>query len=196
MTGTSCYCFKYDLHFIKIPSHVDRESIRFYSYFHLRLNGAYYTLAIPEYPMGWYSKWLTFGVPPTMHRSSRGSRNFLLMFSLCRINSTTQCAQARPDVFVHMFTSISTMLFCAVLLSCLECSSGHQEENQIQKPVQFAGEKVTNHGCPSWFIPVSNDSNHCKCGEPIHHPGRIVLCDPNTKQTLLLTENCMDYNGL
>ena len=86
------------------------------------------------------------------------------------------------------------MLFCAVLLSFLGFSPGHQEVKQIQKPVQFAGEKVINHGCPSWFVPVSNDSNHCKCGEPIHHPGRTVLCGPNTKQTLLLMGNCMDYN--
>ena len=47
---------------------------------------------------------------------------------------------------------------------------------------------------PSWFVPVSNDSNRCKCGEPINHPGRIVLCDPNIKQTLLLIGNCMDYD--
>ena len=27
MTGTSCYCFEYNLHLIKIPSHLNRESI-------------------------------------------------------------------------------------------------------------------------------------------------------------------------
>ena len=27
VTGTSCYCFEYDLHLIKIPSHSNRESI-------------------------------------------------------------------------------------------------------------------------------------------------------------------------
>ena len=57
--------------------------------------------------------------------------------------------------------------------------------------VQAADE---NHGCPSWFVPVSNNSNRCKCGEPVYNPGRIVVCDPNTKQTLLLIGNCMDYN--
>ena len=86
------------------------------------------------------------------------------------------------------------MLFCVVLLSCLECSYGHKEVNQIQKPVKFAGEKPINHGCPSWFVPVSNNSNRCKCGEPIYHRGRMVVCDPNTKQTLLLIGKCMDYN--
>ena len=86
------------------------------------------------------------------------------------------------------------MLFCVVLLSCLECSYGHKEVNQIQKPVKFAGEKPINHGCPSWFVPVSHNSNRCKCGEPIYHRGRMVVCDPNTKQTLLLIGKCMDYN--
>ena len=98
-------------------------------------------------------------------------------------------------MFFHMFTaSVGTMLFCVVLLSCLECSYGHKEVNQIQKPVKFAGEKPINHGCPSWFVPVSNNSNRCKCGEPIYHRGRMVVCDPNTKQTLLLIGKCMDYN--
>jgi len=27
VTGTSCYCFEYNLHLIKIPSHLNRESI-------------------------------------------------------------------------------------------------------------------------------------------------------------------------
>ena len=59
----------------------------------------------------------------------------------------------------------------------------------------MAGEKVINHGCPSWFVPVSNNSNICECGESTRGPGRIVQCDPNTNQTLLLVGNCMDYNG-
>ena len=91
-----------------------------------------------------------------------------------------------------MTASVSTVLFMVFLCSYLECSGGQHET--IRKLVRTADEKPINHGCPSWFVPVSNDSNHCKCGEPIHHPGRIVLCDPNTKQTLLLTANCMDYN--
>ena len=28
----------------------------------------------------------------------------------------------------------------------------------------------------------------------MQHPGRIVLCDQNTEQILLLLGNCMDYN--
>ena len=94
-----------------------------------------------------------------------------------------------------MSTSVSAtniLLFIALLCNVFEYSDGLQ--GMIWKPVQLAEEKTINHGCPSWFVPVSNDSNHCKCGEPIHHPGRIVLCDPNTKQTLLLTGSCMDYN--
>ena len=58
----------------------------------------------------------------------------------------------------------------------------------------MAGKKAINHGCPSWFVPVSNNSNRCDCGEPTRGPGRIVQCDPNTNQTLLLVGNCMDYN--
>ena len=84
---------------------------------------------------------------------------------------------------------ITSFLFIAFLCPYLERSGGQRET--IRKHVQTADE---NHGCPSWFVPVSNNSNRCKCGEPIHHPGKIVVCDPNTKQTLLLIGNCMDYN--
>ena len=31
-------------------------------------------------------------------------------------------------------------------------------------------------------------------GGPTRGPGRIVQCDPNTNQTLLLVGNCIDYN--
>ena len=86
-------------------------------------------------------------------------------------------------------TSVSTFLFIAFLCRYLERSGGERE--MIRKHLQTADE---NHGCPSWFISVSNNSNRCKCGEPMHHPGKIVVCDPNTKQTLLLIGNCMDYN--
>ena len=64
----------------------------------------------------------------------------------------------------------------------------------IQETIQLAGEKAINRGCPSWFVPVSNNSNICKCGESTRGPGRIVQCGPNTNQTLLLVGNCMDYN--
>ena len=83
----------------------------------------------------------------------------------------------------------TSFLFIAFLCPYLQRSGGQRET--IRKHVQAADE---NHGCPSWFIPVSNNSNRCKCGEPMHHPGKIVVCDPNTKQTLLLIGNCMDYN--
>ena len=88
------------------------------------------------------------------------------------------------------FTDI--LLFSALLCHFFEYSDGQQ--GMIWKPVHLAEEKPINHGCPSWFVPVSNNSNRCKCGEPIHHPGRMVVYDPNTKQTLLLIGNCMDYN--
>ena len=88
---------------------------------------------------------------------------------------------------------VKRILLFSALLCAHGCSDGHQEII-TRKPVQLTGEKLINHGCPSWFVPVSNNSNSCKCGEPIHYPGRMVLCDPNTKQALLLIGNCMDYN--
>ena len=85
--------------------------------------------------------------------------------------------------------TLTSFLFIAFLCPYLQRSGGQRET--IRNHVQTADE---NRGCPSWFVPVSNNSNRCKCGEPIHHPGRIVVCDPNTKQTLLLIGNCMDYD--
>ena len=74
------------------------------------------------------------------------------------------------------------------VLVCLGCSDGLQEVIQTA-----AGNTGINHGCPSWFIPINN-SDRCKCDEPIHYPGRVVLCDPNTNQTILRIGFCMDYD--
>ena len=87
-----------------------------------------------------------------------------------------------------MVASISqSFLAFSVLICLLGCS--HQEVIQAA-----TGNRSINHGCPSWFIPINNSSDRCKCGEPIHRPGRVVLCDPNTNQTLVRTTYCMDYN--
>ena len=84
--------------------------------------------------------------------------------------------------------SQSVLVFSVLLICLLKCSHSHQE-------VQVAARnKSINHGCPSWFIPINNSSDRCKCGEPIHRPGRVVLCDPNTNQTLVQVSYCMDYD--
>ena len=80
-----------------------------------------------------------------------------------------------------------SFLVFSVLICLLGCS--HQEVIQAA-----AGNRGINHGCPSWFIPINNSSDRCKCGEPFHRPGRVVLCDPNTNQTLVRMNYCMDYN--
>ena len=33
-----------------------------------------------------------------------------------------------------------------------------------------------------------------QCGESIHWPVRVVLCDPTVNQTLMRISYCMDYN--
>ena len=74
------------------------------------------------------------------------------------------------------------------ILVCLGSSVGfHQELIQAGKA------EGIDHGCPSWFVPVSDGS--CKCGKPIHNPVSVIQCDPNTHQTLMLPGTCMDlYN--
>ena len=89
-----------------------------------------------------------------------------------------------------MVVFIESVLVFSALLICLPgCSYSHQEVIHTA-----AGNKSINHGCPPWFIPINNSSDRCKCGEPIHRPGRVVLCDPNTNQTLVRISYCMDYN--
>ena len=89
-----------------------------------------------------------------------------------------------------MVVSFSESFLVFTVLICLTgCSYSHQEVIQAT-----AGNKYANHGCPSWFIPINNSSDRCKCGEPIHRPGRVVLCDPNTNQTLVWITYCMDYD--
>ena len=87
-----------------------------------------------------------------------------------------------------MVVSIN-LIFISVLICLPGCSHSYQEVIQAVN-----GNKSINHGCPSWFIPINNSSDRCKCGEPIHRPGRVVLCDPNTNQTLVRITYCMDYN--
>ena len=89
-----------------------------------------------------------------------------------------------------MVVSVSESFLIFSVLICLpRCSDSRQDVIQAA-----AGNKRINHGCPSWFIPINNSSDRCKCGEPIHRPGRVVLCDPNTNQTLVWITYCMDYN--
>ena len=75
------------------------------------------------------------------------------------------------------------------VLVCLGGSDGYQEVVQTA-----AGNTDINHGCPSWFVPINNSSDRCKCGEPIHYPGRVVLCNLNTNQTMVRIGFCMDYH--
>ena len=89
-----------------------------------------------------------------------------------------------------MVVSIDSVLVFSALLICLPgCSYSHQEVVHTA-----AGNKSINHGCQSWFIPINNSSDRCKCGESIHRLGRVVLCDPNTNQTLVEISHCMGYN--
>ena len=89
-----------------------------------------------------------------------------------------------------MFTSISKSFQVLSVLSLI-CLPGCSHQEVIQTA---AGNQSINHGCPSWFIPVNNRSDSCKCGDPIHRPGRVVFCNPNTNQTLVRIKYCMDYN--
>ena len=75
------------------------------------------------------------------------------------------------------------------VLVCLGCSDGYQEV--IQTAARNTG---IDHGCPSWFVPINNSSDHCKCGEPIHYPGRVLLRNLNTNQTMVQIGYCMDYD--
>ena len=95
----------------------------------------------------------------------------------------------QPFAF-SMFASISQSFLVLSVLSLI-CLPGCSHQEVIQAA---AGNQSINHGCPSWFIPINNRSDSCKCGEPIHLPGRVVLCDPSTNQTLVEIPFCMDYN--
>ena len=88
-----------------------------------------------------------------------------------------------------MALSISKRVLVYSVLVCLGCSDSHQEVIQT-----VAEKEDINHGCPSWFVPINNSSDRCKCGEPIQRPGRVVRCDPNTNQTMVRSGYCMDYD--
>ena len=90
-----------------------------------------------------------------------------------------------------MTLSISRSVLVYSVFVCLAgCSGSYQELIQTA-----SGKKLSiNHGCPSWFIPINNSSDRCKCGEPIQRPGRVVRCNPNTNQTRVRSGYCMDYD--
>ena len=89
-----------------------------------------------------------------------------------------------------MIVSVGKSALVFSVLVCFGCSDGHQE---VIQAAAAAEKKDINHGCPSWFVSISNNSNRCECGEPIHHPARVVYCDPYTNQTQVLLGYCMDY---
>ena len=80
----------------------------------------------------------------------------------------------------NIIMSVYRSVLVFSVLVCFGCSDSHQELIQAGAAAE---KKDINHGCPSWFVPISNDSNRCKCGEPIHHPARLVYCNPYTNQT-------------
>ena len=91
-----------------------------------------------------------------------------------------------------MVVSVGKSVLVFSVLVCFGYSDGHQEV--IQTAAAAAAErKDINHGCSSWFVPISNNSNRCECGKPIHHPARLVYCNPYTNQTQVLLGHCMDY---
>ena len=49
------------------------------------------------------------------------------------------------------------------VLVCLGSSADFHQEL-----IRAGKSEGIDHGCPSWFVSVSNGS--CKCGKPIHHP--------------------------
>ena len=89
-----------------------------------------------------------------------------------------------------MIVSVGKSVLVFSVLFCFGCSDGHQE---VIQAAAVAEKKDINHGCPSWFLPISNTSNRCECGKPIHHPARVVYCNPYTNQTRVLLGHCMDY---
>ena len=88
-----------------------------------------------------------------------------------------------------MVVPISSVLVLNLLI-CLGYSASHQEVIRA-----VAEKKSINHGCPSWFVPINNSSDRCKCGEPIsQQPGRVVRCNSNANQTVVRSGYCMDYD--
>ena len=100
----------------------------------------------------------------------------------------------RNPCAVSLVASISQSVLVVCVLLIILCLPGCSYSQKVIHVHAASGNESINHGCPSWFIPISNSSDRCKCGEPIQHPGRVVLCDPNTNQTLVRISYCMDYN--
>lgn len=91
-----------------------------------------------------------------------------------------------------MVVSVGKSVLVFSVLVCFGYSDGHQE---VIQTAAAAERKDINHGCPSWFVPISNNSNRCECGKPIHHPARLVYCNPYTNQTQVLLGHCF-YDGM
>ena len=78
-----------------------------------------------------------------------------------------RCSAIYFQSFVFsMFASISKSFQVLSVLSLI-CLPGCSHQGVIQTA---AGNQSINHGCPSWFIPINNSSDRCKCGKPIHRP--------------------------
>ena len=58
-------------------------------------------------------------------------------------------------------------------------------------------QKVDDHSqqqCPTWFVPQSNHTGDCKCGNQRLFSGRAVKCEEHSNQSMLGLSYCMTYN--
>ena len=76
-------------------------------------------------------------------------------------------------------------LAITTVLVALAVSCGVQQETQ---------KKTREQECPTWFIPLGNQTSNCKCGVEGFYSMVVVKCDEHSKQSMILSSFCMGYN--
>ena len=99
--------------------------------------------------------------------------------------------QLEVNTFLLAIKMRRAMILLFLLLSC--CHESQQETQKVDKP--FQPQRTREQECPTWFVPWGNQTGDCKCGVQTFFSLVAVKCDEHTKQSMLLSDFCMTYNG-
>ena len=84
----------------------------------------------------------------------------------------------------------STVITICVLV--LQCNSENSKLPLVKARSFSDDDTFGNQSCPTWFVPSNDTLRPCVCGSTVG--GKLVKCQEDQNQSLLLVGFCMTHN--